>query len=495
MRGNPVRFLDFSGGLNTKVGPYLLEENQARDLLNVQSLVQGGIVKRDGLVTFCSPGEVLSSLYPLEAVGPLLIGAGTGNKLYSMTSGGVATVRKSGLTTGLGWEWVQTQVSGGQGPLFGMNGVDTPQQWDGSAGSMSNWTASSGSVPNGKYCLLHQNYVFVAGVSANPSRLYWCNIAAGTGTDARDWPAANVIDLDPNDGDQITGLGKAGPLLLVFKRRKIFAVYDPSTGANRRISDSVGCVSHRSISETPGGTFFLGETGVWRTNGSTVDPTPVSTLVAPTLALNASPEESAGVYWDSHYYLSFSTDGTANNVTLDYDLRLQSWWYHSIGSNQFAVWHPSDPGLYSAKATSAKVDHCFVPGISQDNGSNFRWFWKGPWLSPSYDRRRIAPTPDYRKRIRQIRCDGSGTVDFSLAKDFVGSEVLIASDIFATDLDEDFGSGTFGEGTFGGGTTVPLARLVQSGAVARALSPVFGATSSAPAAVYSLVLAVTDRRT
>jgi len=151
--------------------------------------------------------------------------------------------------------------------------------------------------------------------------------------------------------------------------------------------------------------------------------------------------------------------------------------------------------LYSAKATSAKVDHCFVPGISQDNGSNFRWFWKGPWLSPSYDRRRIAPTPDYRKRIRQIRCDGSGTVDFSLAKDFVGSEVLIASDIFATEPDEDFGSGTFGAGTFGGGTTVPLAKLVQSGAVARAFSPVFSATSSSGAAVYSLVLSVTDRKT
>lgn len=495
MRGVPMLYSDFGGGLNTQNAPYLLEDNQARDLLNVQSLTQGGIVKRDGLSTFSSPAATLTSLFPLEAVGPLLVGAG-GTALYSITTGGTATSRKTGLTNNARWEWVQTQVTGGQGPLFGMNGTDTPQQWDGSAGSMSNWTASSGSLPNGRYLILHQNYVFVAGTAANPSRLYWCNIAPGTGTDATSWPAANVIDLDPNDGDQITGLGKSGPLLLVFKKRKTFAIYDPSTGANRRISDSIGCVSHRSIAETPGGTFFLGETGVWRTNGSTVDATPISTPVAPTLDQIVTPTQAAGVYWNNHYYLSFSTAGVANNVTLDYDLRLSSWWYHSIGSNQWAVWHPSDPGLYSAKATAAKVDHAFVPGVSQDNGANYTWVWRGPWQSPTFYRRRRFPTPEFRKRLRQLRFDGQGTVDVSLAKDFTGGEVLVQSDALAADVGDTFGgAGTFGgSGAFGGGTQVPLAKLYSLG-VARAFSVVFGATSSAGAAIYSYTLYIQDRKT
>ncbi len=496
MRGQPMLYSDFGGGLNTKGAPYVLEDNEARDVLNVQSTTARAIVKRDGIVTFATPASVLDSLYAAEApASPVLI-THAGTSLFGITAAGAISTLKTGLSSSNRWEWAQTQVSGGQGPIFGLNGVDTPQQWDGAARTTSDWTASSGTLPNGRYIVLHQNYLFVAGVAGNPSRLCWCNIAAGTGTDARNWPAANVIDLDPNDGDAITGLGKAGNLLLVFKRHKVFAVFNPATGENRRISDSIGCVSHRSIAESPQGTFFLSERGVWRTNGSTLEL--VSDPVTPNLAAASLAVPPAAAFWNNHYFLSYSTDGTRNTLTLDYDLTLGSWWLHGIGSNQWQVWHPSanNPGLYSAKATAALVDQCFVPGISTDNGSNFTWYWKGPWLSPAFYRRRRFPTPYYRKRLRDVRVDGQGVVDFSVAKDFTASEQLVVSGIFASDPADTFGgSGTFGDpaSTFGGGPTVPLARIGSLG-VARAFSPVFGATSSSAAAVYSMTLLIQDRK-
>ena len=42
-------------------------------------------------------------------------------------------------------------------------------------GSTANWTAtdSGGTVPNGKFLVYNQNQVFVSGVAANPSRVYW----------------------------------------------------------------------------------------------------------------------------------------------------------------------------------------------------------------------------------------------------------------------------------------------------------------------------------
>lgn len=495
MRGQPMLYTDLGGGLHSRAAPYILADNEARDLLNVQSTVERAVVKRNGLVTFATPPVVFDSLAALEATpSPLLIAHG-GTSLYKVTAAGaVSTLTSRGVTSGLRWEWVQAQASGGQGPVYGANGTDTPQQWDGVASTTSAWTAASGTVPNGKYLIVHQNYVYVAGVPANPSRLYWCNVVPGTGTDPRTWPPANVVDLDPNDGDVITGLGTCGPLLLVFKRHKTFAVYDAATGANRRISDSVGCVSHRSIAETPGATFFLGEAGVWRTNGSTVDSAPISDPIAPTLAPLALPTQAAGCYWQNHYYLSFSTDGVGNNITIDYDLTLGSWWVHSIGSNQWCVWHPSAVGLYSAKGTAAVVDQCFVPGVSQDNGNNFTWYWKGPWLSPIFYRRRRMPTPYFHKRVRQIRADGYGTVDFSIAKDFTATEQLLRSNIFPADPADTFGgTKTFGgAGTFGGGPLVPLG-IVYSVGVARAFSPVFGATSPNPAAIYSFTLFMTDR--
>jgi hypothetical protein len=489
MRGAPFPITDFSGGLNSKAAPYLLEPNQARDLLNVQSLTDGGIVKRDGLVTFATPANTLTSLYGLEATATDFL-IGTGNQtIYSISSSGTVTSRQISLTRDARWEWVQAQPSGGQGPLFGSNGIDTPQQWDGVAGSMSAWSATSGSVPRAAYLTLHANYIYAAGVTSAPDSLFWCNIVAGTGTDARDWPATNIAKFDPNDGDQITGLGKTGALLLVFKRRKVFAVYDPSTGANRRISDSIGCVSHRSIAETPGGTFFLSESGVYRTNGSAVEL--VSDAITPTLAL-LNMTNAAGVYWNNHYYLSFPGSG----VTLDFDLTKGSWWVHSISSNQFAIWHGTGSAvLYSAKSSSAVVDQCLVSGTSTDNGAAMQWFWKGPGLSPAGDLRRTRATPYRRKRWRQIRVEGFGTVDFSIAKDSAPVESLVRADIFPTDPSTTFaGSGTFGGAgsTFGGGAAVQRADLHSLG-VARVLSVVVGATSRDRASIYSMTHLVTDR--
>lgn len=499
MRGQPQLYTDFGGGLHSRAAPYVLEDNECREALNVQSTVTRAITKRNGLLTFASPPVTLDSLYAIEATAsPVLIAHGA-TSLYKVTAAGTVTAIRTGLTNGARWEWVQAPASGGQGPVWGMNGVDAPQQWDGVSASTSAWTAGSGSLPNGRYLLFHSNYVFVAGVAANPSRLYWCQITPGTGTDPRAWPAANVVDLDPADGDAITGLGKVGSLLLVTKRHKTFVIYDPATGANRRVSDSIGCVSHRSIAETPAGTFFLGEGGVWRTDGSRVDQAPVSDRVGPQIASITLPAQAAAVYWDNHYYLSYSTDSISNGVTLDYDLTLGSWWLHSIGSNQWSPWHPSPAlaaNLYSAKATGAVIDRCFVAGVWQDNGTNVPWYWKGPWLSPSFYRRRRSPTPFYRKRLRAIRADGAGTVDASLATNFAGAETLVASNIFTSDPALTFGgSGTFGspDEVFGGGPTVPQAVLPIGATVARAYSPVFGATSANAAAIYAFTLFLTDR--
>ena len=44
-----------------------------------------------------------------------------------------------------------------------------------------------------------------------------------------------------------------GDMILVFKERKTWVIYDFDTGANRQLSESVGCVSHRSIADTPAG--------------------------------------------------------------------------------------------------------------------------------------------------------------------------------------------------------------------------------------------------
>jgi len=496
--GMPFLYQDFHGGLNLKDAPTLLVDNEARDLSNVQGTTAGAVVKRNGLNTFASPASALTSLAPLESVGPFLVGAG-GTSLYSIATGGVVASIKTGLTNNLRWEFVSAPVVSSQGPLFGVNGTDTPQQWNGVAGSTSNWTNASGSVavPNGKYMAYANNQVFISGVAAFPSTVYWSAIADPTNWDPASLTGAGSAQFDPNDGQAITGIGRVGPYVLVCKPRKLWVIADTANPTTRRISDNIGCVSHRSIATGSEGTYFLSEDrGVYITNGSKL--TPISDKIQPAMDVVAGQRsQAAGAYYNGHYYLSVAGGGAPpNDTTYDYDATLQSWWRHTFGSNQFAVWHPSTTaGLYSAKSTSAKVDQCFVPGVTQDNGANFTWVWRGPWQSPTFYRRRRFPTPYFRKRLRQVRMEGQGTVDFSLAKDYAGAETLIASNILGTNTGGMFGgTGSFGgTGLFGDAATINRQRFYSLG-VANVFSLVFGATSSTQDALYSYTLMVADRK-
>lgn len=505
MTSLPFLYSDFHGGLNTRQAPYLLEDTQARDINNIQGTTSGAITKRGGLVTFSTPAVTLTSLFAAEDLSPVvMIGAG-GTALYKLSTVGAATSIGTGFTNNLRWEFVQGPVVSGQGPVFGMNGTDTPQQYNGT--TLANWTAtdSGGTLPNGKYAIYAQNQVFVAGATANPSRLYFSAIGDPTGWNPANNLGAGFLDFDPNDGQPITALGTVGPYVLVAKPRKLFVVTQPGNASVaavvRRLSMNIGCVAHRSLAQDANGTYFLAEDrGVYVTNGSKI--TPISDLIQPTIDSLVGPRSQAvGVAYNAHYYLSVPLLTSTNDTTLDFDTALDSWWKHTFGSNQFAVFHPSaSPNLYSAKATSALVDNCFMPGVYQDNGADFTWSWFGPWQSPSFYRRRRFPTPYMRKNLRQMRIDGTGVVDLSLAKDFGGgSGLLLRSDVFSqltAGASTTFGgSGTFGgvDGTVFAPTSAQRGRVYSPG-VANAFSVILSNTSNNPAEVFSYLLVITDRR-
>jgi hypothetical protein len=492
VRGTPVRFVDFRGGLNTKAAPYLVGENECRDCLNVVSSVRGSIKKRNGNSTFCSTFSgsppFITSLFGLNVGATVLIGAG-GTKLYSISSGGVATdiTGAATLTTGLRWGFVSAPASGGQGPLYGMDGTDTPKQWTG-AGSIADWTASVGSVPNGKYIVYFKNRVWVAGTTANPSRLYFSDLG-----DPRSWTATNTVDFDPSDGQTITSIAVIGPYLIVFKQSKAFVVYDLDTGANRPLSMNVGCIAHRSVAEGPQGLYFLSaDQGVFVTNGSTIKN--ISDNIKPTLqGLAAGVKEfSAGVFYNDHYLLSVPLTGSRNNITLDYDTTSDSWWKHSNTASQFALWRPSSTTaveLYAAQDVATPiVDKCYVAGQFTDNTLAYNSYWVGPWLA--------FKEPYRRKRLRQIHVDGKGSWDASLGRDFLANQYLVSANIF-----QGFGSAgtTFGgSGTFGGGGIFGdpdfqgQKRIFTLG-VARSFSVRFDSNAAADAEIDAYTMLITPR--
>jgi hypothetical protein len=398
-------------------------------------------------------------------------------------------------------------------------------------------------VPQGKYMIFAGNRIWMTGIEGDDSAVWFSEFVSigegGAEGDPSNWPRTNVIRFDPSDGKPITGIGTVGPYVLVFKETKVWAIHNLSTGENRKIADKVGCIAQRSIVETTGGTFFLSaDQGVQLTNGSTIKE--MSYNVRPTiLKINpANRENAAAEYWNNHYYLSFPSGTSAtNNLTLDYDAELKSWWLHDLAGNQWVRFEAAagEPALFTippktqeiAKVVYGKgIVRAFVEGIYTDasyaggiqnyvgNGT-LGAYWISPWEPFAYYifRHRIK-APFLKKRVRQIFFNGEGQIVPVVYKNFnVGEKqeaAVVANKEIATDseLPVNFSAGaeTFGEGEglfgseaeggevlFGGENTVGQARIYAPG-IANVWSVGWGNNSAEPFVVHAFTYMIQFRK-
>ena len=226
-------------------------------------------------------------------------------------------------------------------------------------------------VPNGAYMIFAGNRIWMTGIAADPSAVWFSELVSigegGAEGDPSCWPATNVVRFDSSDGEPITGIGTCGPYLVLFKEHKTWVIHDLDTGANRKIADNIGCVAQRSIVETVLGTFFLtADQGIYLTNGSKLEE--MSYKVRPTiLGINqAERQNAAGAYYADHYYLSYpSGSSSVNDRTLDYDVQLKAWWLHSIAPNEWVSFEPGgEPAPYGIPAGVSAVSCARSPPAS-----------------------------------------------------------------------------------------------------------------------------------
>lgn len=468
--GEPSVFSDFKGGVNLVAGPYLVEDTEARDARNVHGSVIGSIRKRPGfeklgtdtLATLDGPPH---SLFPVNlGTKSLLVVAkqasASSDRIVSMSLSGAPTTLKSGLSQGKRWSFVQAPVSGGQGPVYGINGTDTPQYWDGSSGATVNWTATTGTVPiNARFLIYHMDVLWAAGDPANPARVQSCGLSGATPVpDPRNWDTDYMDEVGPADGQPVTALGSVGPYLLVAKARKLYAMPDFQSRAYREVSSSIGCIAHRTMVETSRGTMFLSEDlGVCVTDGQTVRPIsdPVLPLLREAAEANALLFANAcATYFQGSYFLSIPAEASHNDLTLEFQLDTDAWWIHTCSSNQFALIDPTgQPVLFSANTSVKQVDRAFVPGVYGDYGEAFsETFWKSAFLTWG--------NPHLNKRLREFRVDGLGEWNLFSQETFEDEPTLLDGPVRENDRsDFDFG----GIGDFGGVTDEfgPAAGITQ----------------------------------
>lgn len=453
MRGQAKVYQDFSGGLNLKASPRALGPKETADALNVICDERGTASKRPGdsnvdTLTGSGTGIVCLDSVPFEGAGYALLIANTDtHDLFSiyMGAGGSTTslgnVPPGGGSVPLEWAWIRAPASGGQGPFYGVGnagggtGSGVARYLDSGGDTLGTWTAATGTLPLGKMMLYHGNRVWVAGMDsygalADPgSALVFSNLG-----DPRDWPAANVVQFDPSDGEAITAIATLGSYIVVFKRSKAWLVYDLDTGANRPLGEGVGCISHRSCAETPEGLIFLSpDQGFMLTTGG--EPRPISENIEPLLTeIAASVVVTGGLprctaaYIGRRYIAAFEYPATYSIAArseqatiLAYDMPTSSWWKHSGRSSLLVSGLELSGGasvqrLYAGRRTGRQVDRILDgSGYGKAAGTAF-----DSMLAVGY-----LPLGSVRARLHGLQVHGEGTMGVRVLKDY--DDTLIAS--------------------------------------------------------------------
>ncbi len=246
--------------------PYLLDAEDALFELN------GGIRKAPGTSKVNS--SALESGAAINGIYDFWLGSGSGSeaqhrvihigtKIYKDDGDGSFTQIASGLTSGA----VPSYATFDDFLIISSDAsADVPKSWDGTT-----FQNLAGSPPNFAFSVKHKNWHFAAGVAASGSRLFY-----SAQLDPEDWTSGTSgnIDIDPNDGDHITGLISHKNELWVFKgphKGSIHRITGTSNSdwARTTFIEGVGAVWHNSIFRIQDDVGFLWSDGSVRTLSAT----------------------------------------------------------------------------------------------------------------------------------------------------------------------------------------------------------------------------------
>jgi hypothetical protein len=162
--------------------------------------------------------------------------------------------------------------------LYIADGASNLHEWDPAGAGLTDLghVTASGNPPQGLHFLLAAaGRLWGAGLSGSPDALWASELFAAGVTG---WSSSfGSIRIGQGEGDPITGLAELDDYqVVVFKRNSIYIVRaDPADTADyssgpglanctvTKISDTIGCVSHRSIARLGSDVWFLSDGGVF----------------------------------------------------------------------------------------------------------------------------------------------------------------------------------------------------------------------------------------
>lgn len=328
----PLAVREFTGGMMSHISDALRPANAARLLLNVGLDLLGALTQRAGTTLL---GAAVSGTDDCHGLHHFVNSAGTTNRVVAAFNSNLFAYDGSTWTNvGSTSTTDKVRFANFTNLVFAVGGGSVTKTWTGNTGLSFTQGSQVTSAPSGKFIATYKQRVYIAGDSSLPDRLYRSSIVSSAG--AITWTTStDYIDINPEDGNNITGFGKIANLLLIFKERAMYRWNGSATDAE--IVVDVGCSSQESVAQAKGRLFFFNPQGIWMTDGGY--PQEISRPVYDWIKnMSASFYDDVSGYCDEDHYYCFIgnvTKGgrTFSNVKLVYTISSQTWVAYSYADS------------------------------------------------------------------------------------------------------------------------------------------------------------------
>lgn len=446
----PFEIAGWIGGLNRESDPYRLEPSESPDALNVDFGLRGEVTKRLGYEVYATDAAVSEHIFNWQENLIHVRSGGAVRYLVGATStdSTLALVAPTNAR-----EYAISAPSMGDKVYITAHRDDNPISWDGSTwANETSWdgTDSTGVFPRARAALEAHNRIFAGNVLTNnapdvawPSRVFISDLI-----DPEGWKATSFIDIDPDNGQEITGMRLFGDQVIVFKEHSVYAIVGTSDldFDVYPIDKQVGTTAPGSITNVGLSLFWFDpERGVFQFDGANFDNVADKKVVSYILAgMNKNEIHKArGFSYRSRYFLSVPWGAdTFNSRTFVYDPRIRAWTEYDYG---FFGAVERDLLAYAVGVSNAN-DVMEVFKGDNDNTAAIDAYMKTVWMSPI--------SPSYKHRLRRLDLTmsalGDHNVDVIMRRDF--SIEIYKQKQVNTDLPgAKFGTAEYGVDPFGSG--------------------------------------------
>ena len=409
--GSPIRYADFSGGLNLRDSSDQLAPNESPDMMNVILDQRGGLEKRlgytkdGGMSAFAA--NCVNSFYSW-VLGQIVVQEGV--NVRKRTAAGTFSSVKAFSTA------ARVTFCDFHGKMLMLHPVDGLFSYDGTTVSARLGTHVGVDIA------AFQNKVWTAtgtALAAERTRVNFC--AAGDETtwaggtagsvDIREIDDAPLTCLIGDSGQDVAGRGG----LLVFKEKSAYRIHSSVTGDFVTIdpaNGASGALAACGIPAAPGeATAVVNKTGIYITTGrgklekasGRIDP-----LFTPTFLEYEDVDAFCSVAQpDGHLLFSVRKLGSSeNDLTIEYDPSVGWMVPHSFSASSFAA-HGATGQVYHTDPGSGRFLYETFSGGS-DNGTDITARSQTRWEHL---------IPGQKMRLQRVSLYGRGIFSFGLVLD------------------------------------------------------------------------------